>query len=104
MKNFINNLKNSIEGRYAINNLLELANNATRNAILFKLTNNAAFRNYLTNLRKYWERWRKNGNLLNENALKLQNNYRRLMALKEKKRKLRIKDQIYNQLFEKREK
>jgi hypothetical protein len=96
LDNILSKLTSPFENRYASNNLIDLAKNAIRNNILFNLTKRREFTDYLTSLRRYWELWHKNLAVLNQKATDVQRNYRRFLAEKELKRRLRVKNALHN--------
>jgi len=100
LKRTLSNMSGKYVKRYATNNILDYANNAIRNMLLFKLTNNANFNNYYSTLQRYFFRFRKNTDYVEKMALRIQTNWR----IVESKEKLRLKRKCRDLLIKKMKK
>jgi len=83
-----------IENRYGVNNLVNIANNDYRNKMMETLTGKKCFNADLLTLRFWFNKWKGVGDKMEENALKLQNNFRSKKAKKKAKKMREVYDNL----------
>jgi hypothetical protein len=99
LRNALSSMEPQMERRYTTNNLIDLANNAIRNAYMHHLTNRREFLHQRTLLREYFDRMKEFCDVANDSAIMLQKKFRKLAAKKKLDRLSEMKQrmgQLYN--------
>jgi hypothetical protein len=98
LKNNIKDTDRKFENRYTYNNLVNVTNNSIRNRLLSKITNKRCFNADLMSLRLWFNRWKANGEKMNNSAKKLQNGFRSKKAKEKVKTIKNVNENMKNRI------
>ena len=103
VNDFIRPLKHNLsevtaqyENRRITNNMISVSNNALRNSYLEKLTGKKCFSADSMSLRYRFNLWKRIGDKMNNHAILLQKNFRKMQARNKADRLLEIKERLYS--------